>query len=281
MISSLVIFCDECGAANTTQATQCFACQQSLPTPSLLPIEQTQVPGAGATSVPTGVINHAPTMAPLAPGSLLEQRYRIVREVGQGGFGVVYEAKDSKRRNKAVAIKQINLRALKPREIIEATDSYNREVTLLSNLRHTNLPRIFDYFTDPEHWYLVMDFIKGKTLEEYLKSVHGGRLPTKEVLKIGIQLCTVLSYLHNRKQPIIFRDVKPANIMRTSKGRLYLIDFGIARQFTPGQSRHTGPLGSPGYPGPEQYGKAQTTEQTDIYGLVVTHQTLLTGIETS
>jgi len=182
MISSLVIFCDECGAANTTQAIQCFACQHSLPTPSLLPVEQTQVPGAGATPAPTGVINHAPTMA---PGSLLEQRYRIVREVGQGGFGVVYEAKDSKRRNKAVAIKQINLRALKPREIIEATDSYNREVTLLSNLKHANLPRIFDHFTDPEHWYLVMDFIKGKTLEEYLKSVRGNHLPVKEVLKLA------------------------------------------------------------------------------------------------
>jgi len=91
----------------------------------------------------------------------------------------------------------------------------------------------------------------------------------------------VLSYLHKRKQPIIFRDVKPANIMRTSKGRLYLIDFGIARQFTPGQTRDTGPLGSPGYAAPEQYGKAQTTEQTDIYGLGVTLQTLLTGIDPS
>jgi serine/threonine protein kinase len=89
----------------------------------------------------------------------------------------------------------------------------------------------------------------------------------------------VLGYLHNQKQPIIFRDVKPANIMRTSKGRLYLIDFGIARHFTPGQTKDTGPLGSPGYAAPEQYGKAQTTVQTDIYGLGATLQTLLTGVD--
>ena len=234
---------------------------------------------------------------------VLVQRYYIEEEIGQGGFGIVYKARDI-HWNRRVAIKQINLHALNAKEIIEATDSYNREVKLLSTLKHPNLPRIYDHFTDPEHWYLVMDFIEGETLEKYLETAgtrqkrdffgllpakkplpvpaaqgtqQAGRLPVKEALDIGVQLCTVLNYLHMRQPPIIFRDVKPANIMRNPRGHIYLIDFGIARQFTPGQARDTGPLGSPGYAAPEQYGKAQTTVQTDIYGLGATLQTLLTG----
>ncbi len=92
-----------------------------------------------------------------------------------------------------------------------------------------------------------------------------------------MQLSTVLRYLHTHQPPIIFRDVKPANVMRTATGHLYLIDFGIARHFTPGQSRDTSALGSPGYAASEQYGKAQTTVQFDIYSLGATLQTLLTG----
>src|SRR5947209_20191048 len=92
-------------------------------------------------------------------------------------------------------------------------------------------------------------------------------------------MCKVLEYLNRQQPPVVFRDVKPDNIMRTPMGRLYLIDFGIARRFTEGQSRDTGPLGSPGYAAPEQYGTTQTTPQTDIYGLGATLQTLLTGAE--
>ncbi|HEY6408761.1 MAG TPA: serine/threonine-protein kinase, partial [Ktedonobacteraceae bacterium] len=174
-------------------------------------------------------------------------------------------------------VKQLNLEALNVEEIIDVTDTYNREVTLLSALDHANLPHISDQFTDAHHWYLVMDFIEGETLEVYLKKKRRGTLRVKEVLDTGITLCTVLNYLHTRNPPIIFRDLKPDNIMRTSRGNLYLIDFGIARRFTPGQARDTGALGSPGYAAPEQYGKAQTTVQTDIYGLGATLYTLLTG----
>ncbi|HEY0753439.1 MAG TPA: serine/threonine-protein kinase [Ktedonobacteraceae bacterium] len=210
------------------------------------------------------------------PGVLLHGRYLLEREIGQGGFGVVYLARD-KQAHRRVAVKQINIGKLKPREIIDATDSYNREVTVLSRLRHPRLPRLYDHFTDPEHWYLVMDYIHGQTLEEYLQSVPGNGVPIRKAVKIGIQLCKVLEYLHEQKPPIIFRDVKPANIMLTPQGKVYLIDFGIARRFNASSVKDTGPLGSPGYAAPEQYGKAQTNTHTDVYGLGVTLQTLITG----
>ncbi len=220
-----------------------------------------------------------PSAGSLRPGFLLAQRYRIVSQLGQGGFANVYKAQDRWQRNTPVVIKQINLSALRPQEKIEATDTYNREIMYLSTLHHENLPRLCDHFTDPEHWYVVLEYIDGETLEDALKKARGGRFPLNKVLDIGITLCDVLHYLHMQHPPIIFRDIKPANILLTRKGRLYLIDFGIARYYRPGQTKDTSPLGSPGYAAPEQYGKAQTSCQSDIYGLGATLQTLLTGKE--
>ena len=275
MISSHMFFCNECGAANAADALYCFACNQLIDTSTAQPVLQTS-----ATQVPSPVViqSAAPALSVIAT-PLLNNRYEIIREVGQGGFGVVYKAIDthSKSQLRQVAIKQINLSSLKPRQIIEVTDSYNREVTLLSRLSHNNLPHIYDHFTDPEHWYLVMDYIQGETLEEHLQQI--GHLSVKETLNIAIQLANVLGYLHSQEPPIIFRDVKPGNIMRLPNGHLYLIDFGIARHFNPTKKRDTGALGSPGYAAPEQYGKAQSTAQTDIFGLGATLTTLLLGEE--
>jgi predicted Ser/Thr protein kinase len=212
-------------------------------------------------------------------GTLLARRYRVLAQIGVGGFGTVYKARDRRQHSKLVAIKEINMAALSSQEKIEVTDSFNREITLLSRLEHKHLPRIYDQCTDPEHWYIVMDYIEGQTLEELLARSPKGRLSVNQVAKIGIALCDVLAHLHNQSPSIIYRDVKPSNIMITPWGRLYLIDFGIARRYRPGQQRDTGPLGSPGYAAPEQYGRMQTTVQTDIYGLGVTLQTLLTGKE--
>src|SRR6266446_387301 len=215
----------------------------------------------------------------LQPGTLLARRYRILAQIGVGGFGTVYKARDRRQHGKLVAIKEINMAALSAQEKIEVTDSFNREITLLSRLEHKHLPHIHNQYTDPEHWYIVMDYIEGQTLEELLARSPKGRLSLNQVAKIGIALCDVLAHLHNQSPSIIYRDVKPSNIMLTPWGRLYLIDFGIARRYQPGQPRDTGPLGSPGYAAPEQYGRMQTTVQTDIYGLGVTLQTLLTGKE--
>lgn len=126
-----------------------------------------------------------------------------------------------------------------------------------------------------------MDYIEGETLEEYLNKTPDDYLPLPEALDVGVQLCDVLDYLHTRQPPIIFRDLKPLNIMRTSSGHLYLIDFGIARHFKPGQAKDTVAFGSPGYAAPEQYGKTQTTPRSDIYSLGATLYQMLTGNDPS
>src|SRR6266702_5114906 len=229
-------FCDTCGAANRPQAQFCRACGQPLQAP--------------ATTI---VISNTLTGL-LSPQHMLKQRYVVLGAAGRGGFGAVYKAMDSQFGNRQVAIKEMSQSSLSQQELVEATESFKREALLLAGLTHPNLPRIYEQFTDRGHWYLVMDFIEGETLEEHLSKIKGGHLPVEKVLEIGIQLCMVLEYLHMRQPPIIFRDLKPANVMLTVHGHIYLIDFGIARHFKPGQAKDTTALGSTGYAAPEQYG---------------------------
>ena len=207
--------------------------------------------------------------------TLFRNRYFIMSKVGAGGFGSVYKARDIQNGDRLVAIKEVTLLGLHPQAMIEATTAFQREVSVLSQLDHPNLPRLYEYIQTPGHWYLVMDFIAGETLEQYQSKAPNGHLLLSEALDIGMQLCLVLDYLHSQQPPIVFRDLKPANIMRTPSGQLYLIDFGIARYFKPGQAKDTVALGSHGYAAPEQYGKAQTTPRADIYSLgAVLHQLL-------
>src|SRR3989440_1867510 len=257
MAISSPFFCDSCGAANRPQAVFCYACGQPL-----------QAHGGKVSSQTTGLLTY---------NHLLKQRYRIISQVGKGGFGAVYKAADLQFGNRQVAIKEMSQSSLSQQELIEATESFKREALLLAGLTHPNLPRIYEQFTDIGRWYLVMDFIEGETLEDHLGKIKGGKLPVEQVLEIGIQLCLVLEYLHMRQPPIIFRDLKPANVMLTMYGHVYLIDFGIARHFKPGQAKDTTALGSTGYAAPEQYGKAQTTPRADIYALGVTLHQLLSG----
>ena len=266
------LFCSECGAALNRDTTICPFCGQRMRN---VPLPSTGFTGdTVSSSIPVPTVSGA-----LKHGDFLAQRYFVLDIVGQGGYATVYKAKDCRQRDTFVALKQVSLARLSAQASIEATDAYNREVTLLSRLRHPDLPRIHDHFADRDHWYLVMDFIEGETLETILQTSPQGCLPYKRVLDLGITLSDVLTYLHAQHPPIIFRDLKPSNIMLTTSGRLFLIDFGIARRYQTGQLKDTIAFGSLGYAAPEQYGKAQTTERSDIYALGATLQTLLTGRE--
>src|SRR6266567_4579587 len=218
------VYCDNCGAANRPQAKFCISCGKP--------------PQSNSLYTPTGQLESS---------HLLNQRYSIVAQLGQGGFGAVYKTADLRFGNRPVAVKEMSQSGLSAQETAEAIDTFKREALMLANLNHQNLPRIYDHFTDAGRWYLVMDFIEGETLTEHLQKAPAGHLSVDEALVIGTQLCTVLGYLHTRQPPIIFRDLKPTNIMLTPSGQIYLIDFGIARHFKPGQSRDTTAFGSPGY----------------------------------
>src|SRR2546423_1944106 len=262
MVISSHFYCATCGTDNPPQAAFCFACGKPL---------QASAVKANPNSY-TGL---------LVSNSLLHGRYCIISQVGKGGFGAVYKAEDSLLGNRLVAIKEMSQSGLSPHEVATATDAFKREALLLASLSHPGLPHIYDQFFEDGHWYLVMDFIEGETFDEYLHKAAARRLLVEEVLDIGIRLCTVIDYLHTRQPPIIFRDLKPANIMLTPDGQIYLIDFGIARHFKPGQTRDTMAFGSPGYAPPEQYGKAQTTPRADIYSLGATLHQMLTNSDPS
>src|SRR5258708_6955285 len=279
-------YCDNCGAANQAQATACFACGWALQTTATSP-SSSQLPTPVAVQLVPAAAQQAMVPAAkafnaaLAPDHLLKQRYRIIGQVGKGGFGAVYKATDIRSNNRLLAVKEVNPSGQNPQGIAEATAAFKREALLLTGLAHQSLPHIYDHFSEAGSWYLAMDFIEGETLEERLSKTPGGRLPLEKALSIGIQLCSVLDYLHTRQQPIIFRALKPGNIMPTPGGLVSLIDFGIARHFKAGQVTKTQTFGSPGYAAPEQYGKAQTTPRSDIYGLGATLHQLLTGDDPS
>jgi hypothetical protein len=272
-------FCQTCGFAIPAQATSCPACGAAILGDADAAAPPVQTPSSSLTPVPPPFADPTPAACVLPAGFLLAGRYRILQPIGQGGFATVYKAQDRRHNNRLVALKQIHLESLGLQEMIDASDAYNREVTYLSSLRHRCLPRIYDHFTDEQHWYIVMEYLAGKTLEEHLRSTRRGFLSVNRTLEIGLALCDVFHYLHTQRPPIIFRDIKPANIILMRRGRISLIDFGIARLYRL-SGKDTGPLGTLGYAAPEQYGRqAHTTPQTDIYGLGATLQTLLTGKE--
>ncbi len=249
------LYCDNCGAANPPTARFCQFCATLLP------------------------FKHSTGSLP--EQTLLAGRYQLLSRIGQGGMGAVYKAADTRFNNRPLAIKEMSSSGLPPARLQEAEAAFEREAHLLADLLHPNLPRIYEHFTENDRSYLVMDFIEGQTVEEHLEQVGGGPLPVEQVIKWADQLCDVLNYLHTHQPPIIFRDLKPANVMMSESGHIYLIDFGIARIFKPGKQHDTVALGSPGYAAPEQYGKAQSTPRSDIYSLGALLHHLLTGIDPS
>jgi serine/threonine protein kinase/Tol biopolymer transport system component len=207
----------------------------------------------------------------LEQGTLLNERYRIVDILGQGGMGSVYRALDE---NLGVEV------AVK--ENLFTTDEYSRqfrlEAVILASLRHQHLPRVTDHFVmGNEGQYLVMDYIEGEDLRQRMERLN--TIPEEDAILIGAAVSDALDYLHTRKPPVLHRDIKPGNIKITPDGQVFLVDFGLAKLVQGSQTTTTGARAmTPGYSPPEQYGTARTDPRSDIYSLGATLYAALTGV---
>jgi len=215
------------------------------------------------------------------PLMVLQGRYELRRRLGAGGMGSVYLATDRRLSTALWAVKEMSDAAItSPIDRQQAQMAFRQEAELLVKLNHPALPRVTDHFEENGRHYLVMEFVPGENLRDYVNRV-GLPRPLHEVLRWTTQICGVLAYLHAQQPPIIFRDLKPTNVMITPEGTIKLVDFGIARLFKPGKERDTQAFGTPGYSAPEQYGRGQTDARSDIYSLGVLMHHLLTGHDPS
>jgi eukaryotic-like serine/threonine-protein kinase len=221
---------------------------------------------------------HQPTVKQLDPGSVLNSRYEIVRRIGGGGMGAVYLAKDRNLGDAPRAVKEMVESHLDPAQHEKAIGDFKRESLLLTSLEHPSIPTIYDYFYDEPlgRFYLVMKFISGGDLASRLRTAPGGRIDEKTVADWGMQTADVLEYLHSRPKPIIYRDLKPANLMIDgNSGRMMLIDFGIAR-WVKREEKGVTAVGTMGYAPPELFG-GRVEPRSDVYSLGATLFHLLTG----
>jgi eukaryotic-like serine/threonine-protein kinase len=211
----------------------------------------------------------------LVAGMTLSNRYLIQQSIGSGGMGAVYRARDLHFPSvtKLVAVKEMVHRARDPKLRETVLRNFEREANLLATLSHPAIPRIYDYFSQGERSYLILEYVQGKDLERIL-SATSEYLQQEQVLRWGVELCDVLQYLHtNSPEPIIFRDLKPSNVMVNEHNHIILVDFGIARTMQAG-ARGT-MIGTEGYSPPEQY-RGDATPRVDIYALGATLHHLLT-----
>lgn len=209
------------------------------------------------------------------PGTVLIDRYAIQDIIGVGGMGAVYRATDLHFTNvvKLVAVKEMVNQATDPAIRQTIVQNFEREANILVTLSHPAIPKIFDYFTYEERSYLVEEYINGKDLEAILIETPGF-LPEDKVIVWAIELCDVLHYLHTHKpEPIVFRDMKPSNVMVNQQGHIVLVDFGIAKIFKTGEKGTM--VGTEGYSPPEQY-RGEVNPQVDVYALGATLHHLLT-----
>lgn len=208
-------------------------------------------------------------------GSVIDGKYEILKQIGKGGMSVVYLAMD-KRLNKQWAVKEIRKTSSgKSNEVI--VNSLLAEANLMKRLDHPTLPRIVDIIDNGNTIYIIMDYIEGESLDKILNEY--GAQPEKLVMDWAKQLCDALGYLHSQKPSIIYRDMKPANIMLKPEGNLKVIDFGIAREYKEQNLADTTVLGTRGYAPPEQHGSRQTDARSDIFALGMTMHHLLTGVD--
>src|SRR5579885_2886891 len=185
-MATRALVCTSCGASNQPQATICQSCGSSL-----------------QNGQPTAMYH--PRTGQVVANVVLKQRYRVIAPVGSGGMGAVYKAEDIRLGNRLVALKEMRQSGMNAQELKKAVDAFKQEATILARLQHPNLPSIFDHFEEHGRWYLVMSFLEGEPLKDYLSRKKDGKLSLDETVRIGIQLCTVLGYLHQQQPaPIVF-----------------------------------------------------------------------------
>ena len=309
-------FCSNCGTKNPVAAKESLAptsdsadSSESSSAPAAVSLEPTEEPGKesanesagnedqGVSSASLGgsqtgelpvQVKHTikkgntggrqATVKQLDPGSVLNSRYEIVRRIGGGGMGAVYLAKDRNLGDAPRAVKEMVEAHLDPAQHEKAIGDFKRESLLLTSLEHPSIPTIYDYFYDEllGRFYLVMKFISGGDLASRLRAAPGGRIDEKTVADWGMQTADVLEYLHSRPKPIIYRDLKPANLMIDgNSGRVMLIDFGIAR-WVKQEEKGVTAVGTMGYAPPELFG-GRVEPRSDVYSLGSTLFHLLTG----
>jgi serine/threonine-protein kinase len=259
---------------------------QEEPIPTLKPADRNRGTGeivesaevSSKTSRADSVPDKRPKPKALAGGKILNGRYEIVRRIGGGGMGAVYLAKDRNLGEALRAVKEMIESHIDDSQHEKAIADFKRESLLLTELEHPSIPMVYDYFYDDasERFYLVMKFIPGSDLSSKLRNAPNGRIDEPTVTEWGIQVADVLHYLHTRPQPIIYRDLKPANLMIDSNNnRIMLIDFGIARWVNKKEKGVTA-VGTMGYAPPELF-SGQADPRVDIYSLGATIFHLLTG----
>ena len=245
----MATYCPTCGTSNPDDSKKCHICDTAL----------TRFASDGA----------------LASGTLIHYRYRITKLIKAGGMGAVYLAKDIKK-NIVKAVKEL-FKQFSPQEEQYVVQRFKEEAEILARLKHPNMPRVSDYFHDYDRYYIVMDYVQGEDLESVLEAEGDPGLPEADVVDIAIQVSGVLDYLHNQNPPILYRDLKPSNIMlQYEDGRAMLIDFGLARTVQPGSERGKTAIGTEGYSPPEQY-MGNPEVRSDVYALGATMHHLLTG----
>ena len=211
----------------------------------------------------------------LPASTILQERYEVLHLQAVGGMSTVYQARDLRFSavNKVVAVKEMNNTAPDPRLQRLSIQNFEREANILASLSHPAIPKIFDFFSESSRSYLIMEFVQGQTLEELIEA-RKQAFAEDEAVDWGLQICDVLAYLHSQKPPIIFRDIKPANLMVKLDGRIMVIDFGIAKVFEHGQRGTM--IGTEGYSPPEQY-RGIAEPRGDLYALGATLHHLLSG----
>jgi serine/threonine-protein kinase len=209
----------------------------------------------------------------IAPNTVIGGRYRVVRVLGGGGMKMVYLAEDLRLGSRHCAFAEMVDGFTSPEAQQQAVAAFQREADMLAQLSNEHIPHVFDRFSEANHHYLVMEYVDGATLEDAITR-NGGKLASNDVVDAAIQILDTLEYLHGLIPPVIYRDLKPSNVMITAGAQVKLVDFGIARFFAP--LTNATMIGTQGYAPPEQY-KGKVEARSDLYALGATMHHALSG----